>query len=206
MGRRRRIEARALSEIKLGALGNLSAPNVSDLLKGLHKAGEITWVPSLRTIQEVMRQHSPPDPSGPWSVADALDDDAALVLPVLAAIAERTSGRRSSFTRREAELIAKIRRAAPDLDLIAAFAYAREYMLCKERGVSTDDLDIGLAFSPWKDASAVKRFVQAVGEDVAKEVFFAIPLAAAYGAFPEMFEVIDALTGKVIKPKGVKSR
>ena len=104
--------------------------------------------PALRTVQRVIADVTPKD-ALPWQLRDADPDDAALLLPVLAAAIERTEGRVRQVTRGHAEWIVRLRRASPEMPLYTAFALARIYVAQVERGLPTTMFDELLAFAPW---------------------------------------------------------
>lgn len=123
---------------------------------------------SLPTIRDIVREMRPPDPSGRWSVMDANGDDARHVLPALAAVFEMTEGRISSFSRLEAETIAKISRAMesanpaiPNLHPSLIWMLASEYVARRLDGHDDfEALDSFLAFwSVWgnEDVSAERQ-------------------------------------------------
>jgi hypothetical protein len=118
----------------------------------------VPLLPSLRTIQTIVKENRPGDESGPWSIADAEADEGLLVLPVVAAAAIKTAGERRGVTRAEARCIQTIRRVAPDLDLWAVYRLARLYLLREARREATDDLDLYLAFAPWSSPEAAKLY------------------------------------------------
>ena len=110
-------------------------------------------LPSLRTVQAIVREYRPPDSSARWSVGDAEgDDEARLVLPVLAEIADRTKGHSSRVTHAEAEWVVRIRRAVPTLAPWQAFQLARFYLAKTARNESTETLDLYLALTVWPSA------------------------------------------------------
>lgn len=120
-------------------------------------------VPTPRTIQRRVSELASRDSSGPWSLADAKDNEAALVLPVLAALIDGTEAQRVYVTQAEAERIVRIRRAVPDLlPTLDLMLLARVYMLREQQGMSTTDLDSFLAFAPWRSEDARERYHQAL--------------------------------------------
>lgn len=124
----------------------------------LGKAGirHAEW-PSRRTIQRTVQAVRVEDRSGPWSLADATDDEAQLILPILRAYLNLTSLRpvRSSrdlfITKAEARWIVKVQRAAPGLHVVNVYRLVRAYLAREVRRLPTYDLDALLAFEPWDD-------------------------------------------------------
>lgn len=100
----------------------------------------------------------PEDKSGRWTVTDAVrsspddigDVDPALVLPVLARLVTQSAGHRRFLTRWEAQYLTRFRRIAPDLDLWKAWRLARRAASAKEVARQTPEIDVYLAFAPWR--------------------------------------------------------
>lgn len=99
-----------------------------------------------RTLRQYVKSHRPPDPSGPWSLADD-SEEAAFLLAVLEAVVERTEGRRTQLTCKEAEWLERIKRAVPDMPPWAAFSFARAYVTCETEGHETAPFDMALALT-----------------------------------------------------------
>jgi hypothetical protein len=124
--------------------------DVDDELSSLYRLHD--RLPQRRAIQNIVRAHTPRDPSGPWRMSAASNpSDAALILPVLAAVAEHSAGRTTTVTMREAEWIVRVLTAAPDVPPFDAYQLARQYMRFQDRGVDTEPLDAVLALAPWRD-------------------------------------------------------
>ncbi len=123
--------------------------------------------PSERTVQNVVRELSPPDPSEPWSLADAADgEEAAMVLPVLAAVIRESAGKVSMVTRSEAGWIVKLSRVAGDLPAWALYRLAGKYQRCQVSGRPTRALDILVAFAPWRGSGAWERYGSALADEL----------------------------------------
>lgn len=123
-------------------------------------------LPSARTVQEIVKRARPADPSAPWSLADAEPSTVPLVLPVLAAVVARTQGQRNYVTRGEAEWLAKLRGAYPDLDPWQAYRLARLYMARVERRDATLDLDLYLALAPWRRGETEAQYRRLLADGV----------------------------------------
>lgn len=119
-------------------------------------------VPTLRTVQRVVKEITPRDPSGVWSLSGSPDIDATLVMPVLAEVIERTEGERKHLTRSEAGWIAKIREVAPALDLWHCYMLAVAYVRATEMKASAEGLDAFVAYAPWSGKASSDRYVEAV--------------------------------------------
>ncbi len=101
-------------------------------------------LPSERTIYDLQREIRPAPGPG-WRLSDADPDDAALLLPVLAAVTRNSEGRLGGFTVETAAWVVRIRRAAPQLAPIDAFRWAVRYQTTVAAGRDTRELDQRLA-------------------------------------------------------------
>ena len=147
----------------------LSAKGVSDQLKEEEFKGKD--VPSERTLRDLLKEFRPPEPTETWSLAKASDEEAALVLPVLREVIERSGGEVTSFSTAMAEQVARIRRLVPDkpwpatlLTFWDLYVLAVEYLLAKERKQLPTGADAYLAFAPWRGLEEVMRYEQALKE------------------------------------------
>lgn len=125
-------------------------------------------VPEPRTIQNLVRQATPRDPSGVWVLAEATAENARLVLPVLAEVLRRTDGRKSHLTRGEGDWISRLGGAVPDLPGWWVYELAHRYMRRLSRELPTSPFDELLAFAPWRGEPEFERymdFVASVHED-----------------------------------------
>ena len=161
-GRGQRTPLEIEAAIRGYARDNFTPTQIYRLLEANKKLLKGHKLPDLRTVQRIHRKAMPPDTSGPWSLADADPDDAALVLPVLAAAIERSGGRWQRFTQDLAGWIVKVRVAAPDMPPLWAFSVAQAYQAGQKHKEAVDGLDQMLAFAPWRDKVHFRRYVQAV--------------------------------------------
>lgn len=131
-----------------------------------------TRLPSLRTIQTIVKEVRQLDLSGRWELPDAdADGGAALVLDVLAAVIEETKGRRQYLTKMEAAWVIRIRRAAPDLPpSFDTYRLARLYMTREHWQMPSPDLDALLAFAPWRSEERRQAYVRALQEEWIPEI------------------------------------
>ena len=128
--------------------------------------------PTLRHVYRVVSEVSPWDPSGTWTLANADGDDVALVAPVLAAVVERSQGRRRQLTNREALLVGKIRRAIPKFEgLFYIYMLAREYIYAEAQERSTEYVDLLIAgLAKWGNSLPWDYF-EMVGADQLLEIW-----------------------------------
>ena len=119
--------------------------------------------PSLRQLQRYKIECEPRDASAHWSLSEEVDRyGCSLVPPVLAAVIEKSSGRRDYITIEEAKWVIRTQLAAPDLDPWNVWLVARAYMRRHQQEASTADFDHFLAFAPWRSNEAGSRYAHAV--------------------------------------------
>jgi len=108
--------------------------------------------PSDRKVQRLVREFRPKDPSGPWRFNDSDTDRSSIrfLLNVVAAVVEQTDAAIRGITNAEATWLEDIHAAAPEALPWFAFSLAREYLRRQVTGESAEDLDLLLAFSPWR--------------------------------------------------------
>lgn len=135
MSRRWSIEPDVEDELQtLLALGTSPARAIARL------AAEPTYrerLPSLRTAQRMAREVRPASPGERWSFAHADPDEARLILPVLAVVAEGYG----SLSRETAAWLVRVRIAAPDLTPRDAFLWAIRYQAAAATARPTMHLD-----------------------------------------------------------------
>jgi hypothetical protein len=139
--------------------------NATDIHRALQQDERVAGrLPTVRTVQSMVKDARPRDASGPWSLADGdvSGADAALILPVLAAVVREREGHVPGVTRREAAWIVKLRRAVPDLPPWETYRLARRYLVREDRKEPCMDLDLFLAFAPWRDEAAAQAYATAV--------------------------------------------
>ena len=155
----RRVGGEVKEAIEELAMRGWKAPDIHEALVERFTAGR---APKLRTVQRWVAQKS--DPSGAWRFADADAEDAALLLPVLAALISETRGRRKELSNAEAERVAKICGAAPGVDPWYAYVLARLYMLREQANMASPDIDAYLAYAPWRGKQEADAYGQALEE------------------------------------------
>ena len=121
-----------------------------------------TALPSTRSVQEMVKEYRPPDPSDWWSLADADLNDAPLVLDTLAAVMNMVKNPRQSVTVDHATWIVRVRRACPEMNGWDAWRVARRYLVREARGKDTADLDALLGFWPRAGMSDEEKLQRAV--------------------------------------------
>jgi hypothetical protein len=106
--------------------------------------------PSEKTIQRMVKDYTPEDPSGPWSFTDTADaDEPALVFDVLLHM-NRVSHGRVWLSKDIAKLVARLRRAWPDIPPSWAYVMAQMYQERRARGGNLTTLDLITAIAPWR--------------------------------------------------------
>ena len=159
--------------LELATVRGASAAGIHQQIEDEARSKEATFklkdVPSVRTVQNIVREYTPRQPSDPWSLTDAQGDEAELVMPILQEVIEYTEGRVCQLTSAEAEWIAAIRRIEREpypngLSFWDIYLLAREYVLLKERGEPTTGVDAYLAFAPWRSLEAAFRYREALAK------------------------------------------
>jgi hypothetical protein len=147
---------------RLAQLGYRPA-EIERYLIGLKASGALFGdVPSRKTIGRIAKAARPPAPTTPgdaWSLKDASADEAALVLPVLAEVIERSQGHIRTLPRDLATWIVRVRRAAPTLPPWDAYELGVEYRraeLGMKGALPMSALDAYLAFRPWEPEGAAR--------------------------------------------------
>ncbi len=144
---------------------DLSAKGVEEQLK----AEGFKDVPADRTLRDMLKKFRLPEPTDTWALSKASDEEAALVLPVLREVIDRSEGRVASISTAMAQQIVRIRRQIPDeywpitsLTLWDIYELAVEYLLAEERGLEPKGADAYLAFAPWRGLGEIMRYEDAV--------------------------------------------
>jgi len=83
---------------------------------------------------------------------------------VVAAVIKQTEGRVTHLTRGQAALVSRIRAAAPTIGLWPAYKVALAYQRREARKEPTEDLDLLLAFAPWRSPRRYRLFEEWVSE------------------------------------------
>ena len=120
-------------------------------------AGE-DWVCE-KTVARRIREFTPHDESGPWSLANADPDEARIILDVLALALDG----RSWPTRAMAQWIAHVKTVAPDIPSYWALSLAQGYHACRDDNYKyIRYLDMVLILRPWASESDLEWFVYIV--------------------------------------------
>jgi hypothetical protein len=119
-------------------------------------------LPEIRTVERVVKEFRPPDPSGDWVSTEWPGEDAALVLEVMAEV-HRSWPKEPfpKFTKREAKLIRWVRKAAPTLPPSSCYFIARLYLVCESKGENIEHLDRFLALRLWERLDNPKVYEEA---------------------------------------------
>ncbi len=118
--------------------------------------------PHLRTIQRIARRAKPVDESGEWAIELSTPDDARVVLDFMADAADEFEGDVARVTRAEAEWIVRLRRLGPPMTALQTMRLMSLYQARRSDGLTTEDLDAFLAFSPWLGRRRAARYASAV--------------------------------------------
>jgi hypothetical protein len=163
--RRRYIEPGIESEVRQKALvENWTATEIHRLLldEARHGKWEDADVPSLRTVQRVLKDIRIEQHDGPWSLKDDLGDETKVVLDVLRWLIVSTRGRKRTLTKGEAVCIAELHRVTPNADELLLWILCQQYMLHRAKGLDTRALDSYIVFTPWVNALSFTRYCELI--------------------------------------------
>jgi hypothetical protein len=120
-------------------------------------------LPATKTIGRILKD-LPEEEGKELRLASRSAADASLLLPVLRALIENTDGAVTTLTEKESARVLWLRRIAPGLDPWSAYRLARFYMARDAQKEKTEDLDIFLAFEPWRSPEEYRLFEKWVRE------------------------------------------
>lgn len=125
-------------------------------------------LPTLRTIERIVKDLAPDDGTGPWKLGDSGPEDTTIVLRTIAALAlgsEKHSRIYEPLTRREAEWVVRVARAAPDLPPgWPVWRLARMYLGHEQRNMPTRPVDFYVAMAPWRGERERVTYLEAIAE------------------------------------------
>lgn len=137
------------------------------------------YLPTERTIARLTREierQLEPDDTRPWTLGTAEPEEAAVIMPVLAAVlSHRRTGQRSWISVGLARWIVKVAAAAPTLPPYEQYIVAREYWAAERsatgsptRPYLTDpqSLDALLALRPWESEAAAEQYEQLLEQGI----------------------------------------
>jgi len=132
----------------------------ADIQRGLiEKVGE-DEAASLRLVQNVTKAIK--DNRVPWNRLETGGYDAGFILEVLADVNEKTNGKKTLFTQEEADWVAWVCKAAPDLPPYGVWMIAQLYM--NETRVTNpqfDQLDLFIGTRCWESLDSIKEYADA---------------------------------------------
>jgi len=119
-------------------------------------------LPSKRTVVRRAKEAQTADTSGAWSIETDETDNPGAVLDVLSAVISFTQGRIRSISTAEATWIVHIREVRPDAPTMDTYLLARFYLVREAKEAAYADLDMYLAFAPWRGEAHESRYREAV--------------------------------------------
>ena len=165
-------------------------------------------LPSIRTVQRMVKEFRGEKPSPSWHWSDYQGEDARVILDVLKAINERTwpyPGKPRMLTKEEADWVVKISKVASGLKPMLIFELARTYVVWQQLGATAISLDFFLAMMPWKDKTSLERYLEPGRDEWIEDMEFGLGLS---GVVLRLFDDLGAdlchwkRTGKVSERKG----
>ena len=124
----------------------------------LERQEEFKDIPTVRTVERIVKERRTLDASGPWSLADNDGDEIRLILEVRRVLIENFGHDVHRFSKEEAAWVLKIRRLAEDLDTYIAWIVALMYSSHLKAGLSTASLDDYLTFTPWRSGEESEKY------------------------------------------------
>lgn len=178
LNRKRRIDPDVLDEIENLYLRGFAAAAIHRELKRIFPSPPAPpgKVPSVRTVQTEVKHLAERADLTAWTVATEEGPEAPFLLEVFRWVLESTNGHRRQLTEREADMLKRIYRAAPDIDIHYAYPLARAYLELVRQGEPTTDLDGFLAFRPWEGEGAESQPVTDFVNAIEKEWIGASPM------------------------------
>lgn len=171
LSKRRYLDRTIQDEIEFRAMEGWTPIQIYEKLEMKHKNEKLEGtLPSLRTVQRVVKDVTVEDRSGTWNLSDCKGEDAKLILEVISELVIQTDGKVCSLTKAEAEWIVKIRKAVPDMKLYSTWAMARLYLIQESSGLKEfQALDNYLSFTPWRSKYHNYFYSKAISEGWIKE-------------------------------------
>jgi hypothetical protein len=163
---RRGWDGRLVRRVEALALDGWTAAEIERELDKLVSSESLTAdrVPDTRTLQRWVKAIQPKDTSGRWRLDVGDAEGAAFLLTARAAVTSESEGRIRELSVAATAWLRTIHAVAPDLDPWSAHRLARSYLSRVEREQDTGDLDLWLAFGPWRSAEAAAAYERAVRE------------------------------------------
>jgi hypothetical protein len=84
------------------------------------------------------------------------------LLDVLRDLLVSTKGRTRTISSADSAWVKAVHAAAPDLDAATTYFLARTYAAYRKSGKTTAELDLWLAFTPWRSKSDAQQYLEAV--------------------------------------------
>lgn len=162
--RARRISTEVYNEIVTYVLQHKAPTEIRKLLENDKKFAAVD-VPSLPTIRDIWKEHRPRQPSDPWSLTtDEVHDatEVALIIDSLAQLIGISGGSIKQVTNAEADLLVKVRGAAPRLHIWIAWCFVHEYLLSDEDELQPIDALLAAFTRPTRGELDLARRIQQI--------------------------------------------
>ena len=137
-----------------------SAPEVRAALIERFGVGN---VPSERTVRDMINEAKLIE-FEPWSLADVRPEDAAILVPMLTELVDK-SGMVAPISKGRAKWMVLLRRAAPGMPATLTAYLAMMYLGRTAFAEPTADLDGFLAAGPWRSKQATATYLRACAEE-----------------------------------------
>jgi hypothetical protein len=175
--RRRDLPGDVEDEVRKLALGDWSPPQIHlEVKRRFPKA----LLPSLRTVQRMVKEMTPSGPDEPWDFREASSETGPAIMAVIREVIDRTEGRESTVSKATAAWVGHISRVAPDLHPWSKYVLSRNLVLAEQPEPPAHLADewpaavsAFLAFAPWRSRSNRERYER----------------AARHGDLPGLYEI-----------------
>ena len=159
--RRKRIDGDAERAIQRLVILEMGPTQIHHELVKLQEHGQLSDVPTLRTVQRIVADMTRNRGGDPWDMVEAEPEDVGLLLDTLAAVIDATEGRVKQLTRDDARWVVRLAAARPELTPLDAWKVGRYYQLLRADGQPTDHLDHWLAYAEWRGPEHDRRYFRA---------------------------------------------
>lgn len=155
--RRRRVDWQVMRRIEEEALAPVPLAGTAVHDKLVEEFPDT--YPSLRTTQLLLNEWRATDgEERAWTLSDGDPEDAALVLPVIAALTRRDKESRG-VSQQIAMWLVRVRTVAPDMPPLQAFNVAAYYSHAERTGGDTGFIDTYLSLEAWRSREAEEQAI-----------------------------------------------
>lgn len=147
----------------IAAIGELRGQGIgpAEIERRLHRDPTMKGrTPGYSTIKKHARRARPEAIVDPWRLGVAEPDEVAAIVPIIAAVVDRTAGRVRQVSKREGGLLARFVRAAPTLDPWDGYRLARRLIASPD---DESNVLLYLGLRPWEGEAQRERYERVAG-------------------------------------------